>query len=134
MEQGVVVVVDGDQPFAALMTALHHLLLDSVPQPDRAVLLQQLRGRAAEAGRLAVLTSRERHVLALLALGLGASDIADSEHVSLTTVRSHIRAVLAKLDVRTQLAAVAMARRAAYPDRRSPDPGNFINSDDAIRS
>ena len=68
-----------------------------------------------------------------LAFGLSATEIAWLEHVSVTTVRSHIRAVLSKLGVGSQLAAVAMARRAASPDPGSPDPGNFVNFDDAVR-
>ena len=133
VQQGVLVVLDGDRPFPGLVGSLHALLLDPAAAQDRSVLLRRLRGRAQEASRLAALTSRERQVLAWLALGLSASDIAAAEQVSLTTVRSHIRAVLAKLGVRSQLAAVAMARRAAYPDPSTPDPGNFVNFDDVIR-
>ncbi len=55
------------------------------------------------------LTTSERRVLFYLTLGWTAQDIADNLVVSLTTVRSHIRAILRKLDVRSQLAAVAIA-------------------------
>jgi DNA-binding NarL/FixJ family response regulator len=60
-------------------------------------------------GALLSLTSSERRVLFYLTTGLAAQDIADELVVSLTTVRSHIRSILRKLDVRSQLAAVAMA-------------------------
>jgi hypothetical protein len=37
--------------------------------------------------------------------------------VSIATVRSQIRGVLSKLEVHSQLEAVALARRLAWPDR-----------------
>lgn len=55
------------------------------------------------------LTASERRVLYYLTQGWTAQDIADELVVSLTTVRSHIRSVLRKLGVRSQLAAVAIA-------------------------
>jgi DNA-binding NarL/FixJ family response regulator len=55
------------------------------------------------------LTASERRVLFYLTEGWTAQDIADDLVVSLTTVRSHIRSILRKLDVRSQLAAVAIA-------------------------
>ncbi len=58
---------------------------------------------------LAMLTATERRVLFYLTTGRSAQDIADEQVVSLTTVRSHIRSILRKLGVRSQLAAVAIA-------------------------
>ena len=55
------------------------------------------------------LTVGERRVLFYLTEGWGAQDIADELVISLTTVRSHIRSVLRKLEVKSQLAAVAVA-------------------------
>ncbi len=55
------------------------------------------------------LTTGERRVLFYLTEGWAAQDIAEELVVSLTTVRSHIRSVLRKLGVRSQLAAVAIA-------------------------
>ena len=57
---------------------------------------------------LATLTSAERRVLSALMQGWPASFIATSLVVSLTTVRSHIRSILHKLGVSTQVAAVAI--------------------------
>jgi DNA-binding NarL/FixJ family response regulator len=66
------------------------------------------------------LTRCERRVLAALVEGLSAEEIADAHFVALTTVRSQIRAVLQKLGVRSQLAAVAYANRVGWkPDARS---------------
>jgi DNA-binding NarL/FixJ family response regulator len=64
------------------------------------------------------LSAREREVLGALVDGLSAEEIADSRYVALTTVRSQIRAVLRKLGVSSQLAAVAQANRVGWtPDR-----------------
>ena len=55
------------------------------------------------------LTASERRVLFYMTEGWSAQDMTDELVVSLTTVRSHIRSVLRKLGVRSQLAAVALA-------------------------
>jgi DNA-binding CsgD family transcriptional regulator len=55
------------------------------------------------------LTSSERRVLFYLTTGRSPQDIAQDLVVSLATVRSHIRSILRKLGVRSQLAAVAIA-------------------------
>ena len=64
------------------------------------------------------LTPREEQVLAALLEGEAAGAIAAREVVSEATVRSHIRSVLLKLGVASQLQAVARARRAGW--QRSP--------------
>ena len=61
--------------------------------------------------RLAWLTPRERVVLTHLMRGHTVEQIAAVEYVNVCTVRSHVRSILMKLGVRTQLAAVAMAYR-----------------------
>ena len=53
-------------------------------------------------------------VLAYLMEGVPAEEIAERTFVAVATVRSHIRAVLTKLNVNSQLAAVAAARRAGW--------------------
>jgi DNA-binding NarL/FixJ family response regulator len=55
------------------------------------------------------LTQREAHVLAAMSDGLTAEEIAREHFVAVCTIRSQIRAVLQKLEVRSQLAAVAVA-------------------------
>lgn len=60
------------------------------------------------------LTPREEEVLAALLDGEPAVAIAERETVSEATVRSHIRSVLTKLGVGSQLQAVAQARRAGW--------------------
>lgn len=59
----------------------------------------------------ATLTPREREVLGLLATAKSASAIATELTVSTNTVRNHIRAILAKLQVSSQLEAVVTAQR-----------------------
>jgi DNA-binding NarL/FixJ family response regulator len=46
--------------------------------------------------------------------GASAEEIANASLVSLPTIRSQIRAVLQKLGVRSQVAAVAAAHRAGW--------------------
>jgi DNA-binding NarL/FixJ family response regulator len=67
--------------------------------------------RRAIAEKLDRLTQREREVLAELARGNRAQAVADHYVVSLATVRTQIRAVLSKLEVGSQLEAVALYRR-----------------------
>jgi DNA-binding NarL/FixJ family response regulator len=64
------------------------------------------------------LTPREEEVLAALVDGEPAVAIAESATVSEATVRSHIRSVLTKLGVGSQLQAVAKARRAGWSQDR----------------
>lgn len=59
--------------------------------------------------RMTRLTYREQEVLAALEQGLTAGEIADDFVVSVATVRTHIRAILSKLGVSNQMAAVAKA-------------------------
>ena len=62
----------------------------------------------------AALTEREAAVLGALMGGCAASEIAEQSFVSLSTVRSQIRSVLAKLGVHSQLAAVALAHQSGW--------------------
>ena len=57
------------------------------------------------------LTGRELEVLECLARGDRAAAIAEQFQVSLTTVRAQIRSIHTKLDVNSQLEAVALLRR-----------------------
>jgi DNA-binding NarL/FixJ family response regulator len=91
---------------------------DVMPDAQRQDLLAELRQARVERRRelapFAELTGRERFVLAQVIEGRSATEIAMSAYVSEATVRTQIRAVLGKLGVRSQLAAVAAARRAAW--------------------
>lgn len=58
------------------------------------------------------LTDREQEVLELLARAHTAEQIAERLHLSLHTVRNHIRSILTKMNASTQLEAVVNAARA----------------------
>jgi DNA-binding NarL/FixJ family response regulator len=58
--------------------------------------------------RIDSLAPRELQVLKLLYRGMRVASIADQLGLSETTVRTQVRAILRKLDVRSQLAAVAL--------------------------
>jgi len=60
------------------------------------------------------LTSREREVLAELVRGRRVSEIAAAHFTSDATVRSHVKSILSKLDVRSQTSAVALALRTGW--------------------
>jgi two-component system, NarL family, nitrate/nitrite response regulator NarL len=66
--------------------------------------------RVERVARLLLLTRSERRVLHHLSAGWTATEIAESLVLSISTVRSHIRSILRKLEVSSQLAAVAIAR------------------------
>jgi DNA-binding NarL/FixJ family response regulator len=125
VEAGAVGLLSKNQSFESLVEAvseaatMHSLITDA----QREELLDELRRqRASDRRRLEPferLTQRERQVLAKLMDGQSAEAIARDWVVSLATVRSQIRSVLTKLDVNSQLAAVAVARRAGW--RADPD-------------
>ncbi|RST03512.1 response regulator transcription factor [Streptomyces sp. WAC05950] len=64
------------------------------------------------------LSSRERSVLALLTCGLSNSEIGARLHLSLGTVKDHVRSILAKLSVPNRVQAAVLADRAGL---RSPE-------------
>jgi DNA-binding NarL/FixJ family response regulator len=58
---------------------------------------------------LGTLTTREREVLALMARGRSNSELAEALVVSEATAKTHVRNVLAKLDLRDRVHAVVFA-------------------------
>lgn len=111
--------VDKSAPFDRLVrTAVFAGRGNSVLSPvERAALVARYReGRAerqAAAARLERLSTREWEVLGRLSAGAQAAQIAEDFVTSLATVRAQIRSILAKLEVSSQLAAVALANRFA---------------------
>ena len=57
------------------------------------------------------LSPAQRNVLMHMCNGLQNNDIAKVEHISLETVKSHVKHVLAKLNARNRTHAVAVAFR-----------------------
>lgn len=123
VEAGAVGVVGKSEDFDVLLAAVQDAAaLQELLSPEQrtALLVELHRQRQEDADRLAPfrsLTPRERDVLAALAEGQSAAAIARATFVSEATVRSQIRSVLAKLDVNSQLEAVAAARRAGWSAR-----------------
>lgn len=119
---GAVGIVDKAAPFEHLVTAVESVLrdgtlLDDHVRQEHLALLR--RHDAAEAERLAPfreLTPREADVLQALCEGRSVDEIARADVVAVSTVRSQVRAILRKLGVNSQLAATALARRAAWFD------------------
>jgi DNA-binding NarL/FixJ family response regulator len=72
------------------------------------------REQQIELGPFDRLTRREQEVLAALIEGKTAQSIAAATFTSVRTVRGHIQSVLDKLDVSSQLAAVAKAKDAGW--------------------
>lgn len=120
VEAGASGIVPKASRFDDLIEAVHRSAegRDLLPDADRQSLLAELReSRRVSHERLAPfrsLTPREQAVLARLMAGEPAEAIAEHSFVSLATVRSQIRAILQKLGVNSQLAAVALARDAGW--------------------
>jgi DNA-binding CsgD family transcriptional regulator/putative methionine-R-sulfoxide reductase with GAF domain len=80
---------------------------------------------AANALRLR-LTPKETQVLADLMAGRTAKSIARDRSLSEATVRSHIRSVLAKFGVSSQLAAVVLARDLGFEPAAPDGPSSVL--------
>jgi DNA-binding NarL/FixJ family response regulator len=68
------------------------------------------------------LTNRETEVLRLVMLGLGDKAIANRLGRALGTVKSHVKALLVKLDARSRTEAVAIAQRRGFISAEPTQP------------
>ncbi len=106
-----------------------HLTPIGGPAADTLVLVELERGDTtgatgegcAELARRGGLTRAESAVLAGMADGLGNRALAERLHVSVETVRTHVRRVLGKLGLRSRTDAVLAVSRQANLRDRSPD-------------
>lgn len=99
---------------AVLAVARGEPLMTDVARQQWLLSHRQYQARERDLGRrLDRLSAREREVLELLAQGYRAAGIAERFVVSLATVRTQIRAILVKLEVNSQLEAVALIRPSA---------------------
>lgn len=107
------IALNPDQPFTELICALHGVLTHPPPRedPNMSKLEFRLRQRDQERRQFETMTMREKEVLGELIAGKSAQEMTVCLQVSMTTVRTHIRGVLTKLGVSSQIAAVAMAHR-----------------------
>jgi DNA-binding NarL/FixJ family response regulator len=120
LEAGAVAVVSKSEPFDHLLERIKAAIRNEPAQSprDREDLLEAASLRRADEARryaqFASLSQREQEVLELLAEGFAAEQIAERAYVALSTVRTHIQAILRKLGVSSQLAAVARVREAGW--------------------
>lgn len=87
---------------------------------DRVLLERRNAEECSVLERLASLSPREVQVLTYLARGQNVAEVALSQEVSEETVRSHVQAILRKLQVSSQLTAVAQWTQAnqGWPSSR----------------
>lgn len=91
---------------------------DIVPADDRVRMMSAWAEQRVVVDRIYRLTAREREVLESLRRGCTVAQIAAQAFVTVGTVRSQVSAILAKLEVPSQLAAVALLNRTSsepYP-------------------
>lgn len=129
LDAGVSMVVDKGWTLEELVAEITRVLQGGVALDDdtRRRILEPIRRRAqARREQLApfdALTQREKCVLAELLEGYGPEAIARRSSVSVLTVRSQVKAILQKLGVNSQLAAVSLARRAGWSLEESARDG-----------
>lgn len=97
----------------ALRAAIHRAAAGGTALCEEAQAAVAHELRAQRAGERALLSRREQQVLGLVAEGLSTPQIARRLHLSLSTVRTHHRHLLAKLEARdrAQLVRHAMRRK-----------------------
>ena len=96
----------GETPVAG--TVLTRLIEHYVDRPPSAV---------AGAGLTSALSTRELEVLTLVGSGRSNTEIAAELFISLATVKSHVRHILAKLDLQDRVQAVVLAHEAGLVGR-----------------
>lgn len=117
LKAGVAAVLPSSTSLDAVVLILRDLMegAEVMADDERRSLVRAWRTAQSEEEQLVVrmrsLTPRERTVLTLLQSGESVRTIAESLEVSEATVRSHVKAVLSKLGVSSQLAAVAAVGR-----------------------
>ena len=74
--------------------------------------------------RFEQITRREAEVLGLLMAGQQVGEIASGRFVSESTVRTQVKSILAKLQVRSQLGAVGLAHRVGWSPPSDDDPAD----------
>jgi len=108
LRQAIRVVANGEALLSPSVT--RRLIAEFVAQPDR---------RPVAEDRLAVLTEREREVVALVATGLSNQEIGARLFMSPATAKTHVNRAMAKLDARdrAQLVVLAYETGLAAPGR-----------------
>jgi DNA-binding NarL/FixJ family response regulator len=103
--------------------AAGELVLPAVHLPEVVQQLEELGGSggpASERSAVARLTTRETEILGALAQGASTDDVAGRLGISRMTVQSHVKSILAKLEVHSKVEAVTVAwRNGIVPISRS---------------
>ena len=130
VEQGARKVIPKYAPLSDIVATVRRIDngLPTMAPTERLELLERWHDQVAvEQGlrsRLDQLTRREAEVLGMLMSGLQVGEIARRRFVSESTVRTQVKAVLAKLQVGSQLTAVGMAHQAHWTPPRSEHDGS----------
>ena len=101
-------VAAGERPLAPEVVA--RLVASYVDRPPAA---------AQDPRRLDPLSDRERDVLALIGAGRSNGEIAAELFISPATVKSHVRHILAKLDLRDRAQAIVLAHECGLVEERA---------------
>ena len=112
LRQAVRVVAAGDALLSPSVT--RRLIAAFVAQPGR---------RPVAPERLALLTDREREVMALVAEGLTNEGIAERLVLSPATARTHVHRAMAKLNVRDRAQLVVLAYQTGLVSNSGGSPG-----------
>jgi DNA-binding NarL/FixJ family response regulator len=134
VQAGASSVVDKSSPLNDLIGTIARLLAGDVvlSESEKRQLTEhyqrETRVRRARLAPFDVLTHREKCVLAELMEGNCAEVIARRASVSISTVRSQIKAILQKLGVNSQLAAAALARQAGWFHDSSNPGGTAVGA------
>lgn len=116
LESGATGGVPWTVPYPALVANIRAALRGEVCVPRELLggllghLIERNRLRRNDDQRFEALSKRERDTLALLGRGMEISDIADELVVSRQTVRSHVRAIMAKFEVNSRLEVIQLIR------------------------
>jgi len=108
--------ISRDVQVEELLRALHRASAGELVIPERDLhrvvgRLQRATLEVSDEARLASLTVRERQILNALAEGRSTADIAGGFGISVMTVQSHVKSILAKLGVHSKVEAVTLAFR-----------------------
>jgi LuxR family maltose regulon positive regulatory protein len=105
-----------DRPVVAMLIERHRTLVRDGSQFVAGLLAELEPGRSGSGTRRmgTPLSSRELEVLRYLPTVLNAAEIADELHVSVNTIKAHLRSIYNKLDASRRREAVIRAREAGF--------------------
>lgn len=95
---------------------------DSLATPQEPAALPAAESGAVGLTSLAALTPREKEVLGLIARGHSNAEIAEAFVISEGTVKTHVKRILSKLDLRDRAQATSFAYEIGFVKARESDP------------